>query len=336
MTKVIRRRPEPTERLRRLPESAAKTDKDETTPETASVHETVRHRPIPTETIPLQEESQTEAETAEDLAAEIMSENESAAEEENGLAQPDEEAASSETILKVADSKPTNAEPKHALGREMKGGKVNWTRANPKLPPRNDPITDQPSAEEPSQSPAADSTNPLNRPLFKPSKQPTKPSRQEESDSSFLDTLRKPYVLGTLGIAAAVLILLGFRYFRSDHVRLYPAHGRATFEGQPMPGALIMLEPVGMKDPPFPQPRATVNDDGSFVLGTYGKGDGVPPGEYRATVLWMLKMTNKQEIEGGALPKNVLPTRYSKFDTSGLTVQIGEGDNDIPAFQLKR
>ena len=67
-----------------------------------------------------------------------------------------------------------------------------------------------------------------------------------------------------------------------------------------------------------------------------GKGDGVPPGEYRAAVQWLVKPNNPQEIEGGALPKNYLPARYGKFETSGLTVQIGEGDNDIPAFQLKR
>jgi hypothetical protein len=53
-------------------------------------------------------------------------------------------------------------------------------------------------------------------------------------------------------------------------------------------------------------------------------------------VQWLVKKEKKDEVEGGALPVNVLPSRYGKFETSGLTVVIQEGDNDIPALQLNR
>jgi hypothetical protein len=96
-----------------------------------------------------------------------------------------------------------------------------------------------------------------------------------------------------------------------------------------------MFEPVWTNNPVFPLPRATVKDDGSFVLGTYKKEDGAPAGEYRVSVRWLVKL-KKEEVEGGALPVNVLPSRYSKSETSGLTAVIQEGDNDIPGLQLNR
>ena len=103
-----------------------------------------------------------------------------------------------------------------------------------------------------------------------------------------------------------------------------------------MPGALIVLEPVWTNEPVFPRPRGVVNDDGSFVLGTYKKEDGAPAGEYRVSVQWLVKKSKKEEVEGGALPVNVLPSRYSKSETSGLTAVIQQGDNDIPTLQLNR
>jgi hypothetical protein len=107
------------------------------------------------------------------------------------------------------------------------------------------------------------------------------------------------------------------------------------FAGKPTPGATILIEPLETKEPVFPLPRATVEEDGSFVLGTYAKGDGVPAGEYRVAVQWLMK-PNTKEVEGGALARNVLPPKYGKFETSGLTVQIEPRENDIPPLQLKR
>jgi hypothetical protein len=36
------------------------------------------------------------------------------------------------------------------------------------------------------------------------------------------------------------------------------------------------------------------------------------------------------------LPQSILPPKYGKFETSGLTVQIHEGENSLPALQLRR
>jgi hypothetical protein len=158
---------------------------------------------------------------------------------------------------------------------------------------------------------------------------------EEEEDSGFLATWRGRVALGIAGVAALVLVCLGWRLMRSDQVRVYPAHGQALFAGKPIPSASVQFDPVWTKDPSFPRPRATVRDDGSFVVGTYGQDDGAPPGEYRVAVQWLVK-AEKTEAEGGALPRNVLPPKYGKFETSGLTVTIDERENTLPPFQLRR
>ncbi len=73
-----------------------------------------------------------------------------------------------------------------------------------------------------------------------------------------------------------------------------------------------------------------VQEDGTFAVGTYGKDDGAPAGEYRVTV----QCFNK--VRGQDMPANVLPARYAAPDTSGLTVRIQEGDNQLSPIQLTR
>jgi hypothetical protein len=76
-----------------------------------------------------------------------------------------------------------------------------------------------------------------------------------------------------------------------------------------------------------------VKDDGSFVLETYGKEDGAPAGDYKVMVTQFEK-TDPGEGEGASLPLNLLPAQYGRFETSGLTVRIVQGENQIPALKL--
>jgi tetratricopeptide (TPR) repeat protein len=194
-------------------------------------------------------------------------------------------------------------------------------------------VASAPAARTEAAVPATE-RSPLARPVWKPRPRPArKAGADEETDSR--GTWRKRGVLAATGLAALVLIGLGSRYIHWDHVRVYPAHGQAAYEGKPIPNARIILDPAWTEDPPFPRPHALVKDDGSFVLGTYGKEDGAPPGEYRVSVQWLVQ-TQKIETEGNPLPRNLLPARYGNFATSGLSVQIQQGENLLPVLQLKR
>ncbi len=67
---------------------------------------------------------------------------------------------------------------------------------------------------------------------------------------------------------------------RPGEVPVYPVQGRVTYNGEPMPYAVVTFFPVGW---PFAQalkPRATADADGYYELTTYELTDGAPEGEY--------------------------------------------------------
>lgn len=172
----------------------------------------------------------------------------------------------------------------------------------------------------------------------KPSRPKKKPAKRKNADDaeSFLAKYRKPIPIA-LAAAAAVFLLcfIPMTMFGRSTVRVYKAHGKATFAGQPMANASILLHPEGDGEPEFPRPRATVNEDGSFVLGTYGKDDGAPAGEYTLSIQWFRKL-DKNALEDGVRPTNMLPNRYANPKTSRLTVHIVSGENELPPISLAR
>jgi hypothetical protein len=157
------------------------------------------------------------------------------------------------------------------------------------------------------------------------------PARKKEERSSFLQNWKRP-LTAAAGIAVVLLLLVVFRsalFGKGDRLSVYPARGQATFAGKPMSNATIFLHPVGVKDPRYPRPRAVVAEDGTFALGTYRKDDGAPAGEYRVTVQWFRKVADRD------VPVNVLPARLAGPETSGLSVRIEKGKNDLPPIQLR-
>jgi serine/threonine-protein phosphatase CPPED1 len=100
----------------------------------------------------------------------------------------------------------------------------------------------------------------------------------------------------------------------------HPVRGVAYFEGAPMPGAVVTLSMKGAKA------NGVVEADGSFVLTTYKAFDGAPAGEYQIAVTWR---------ESGKKGPSLLPARYTKAETSGLTAAIKEGSNDL-SLELKK
>jgi hypothetical protein len=163
-----------------------------------------------------------------------------------------------------------------------------------------------------------------------------RPSRRSEEDQgeAARPVWKRP---GPLAAVVAVVVLLYFspRLWTSHHARVYPARGQAFYDGQPIARASVVLFPTWTDAPDFPRPHGVVGEDGSFVLETYGNGDGAPPGEYKAVVTLFLKREG-EDFEGSGPPKNILPTKYASFKTSDLTVQIKAEPNEIPPLELKR
>lgn len=118
---------------------------------------------------------------------------------------------------------------------------------------------------------------------------------------------------------------------------LHTVRGQVLFENRPPEHALVVLHPLGRADGDAVRPRGEVGPDGTFVLSTYGARDGAPAGEYGVTVEWWQTSGSKKNPQGyDAPPVNRLPARYARVESSGLRVQVKEGDNQLPPFQLRR
>ena len=74
-----------------------------------------------------------------------------------------------------------------------------------------------------------------------------------------------------------------------------------------------------------------VGPAGTFRLSTYERDDGIPPGEYTATVVWFRGESD-----------NLLPAAYGKPETSPLKIKVTEspmisvGQTTLKTFALKR
>jgi hypothetical protein len=112
---------------------------------------------------------------------------------------------------------------------------------------------------------------------------------------------------------------------------VYPVHGQVSFEGQPIPGALVVFHPQGADDGQTEKSFAKSGPDGTFTLATYESADGAPAGNYLVTVeLWLSSGT------GDEGPTSRLPPRYANPNTSGLTATVEAAPNELKPFELKR
>jgi hypothetical protein len=68
---------------------------------------------------------------------------------------------------------------------------------------------------------------------------------------------------------------------------VFPVKGQVLdADGKPAAGAKLIFHPPDMKDPAAVSPVAIVDEDGTFTLTTYNKGDGAPAGNYAVTIQW--------------------------------------------------
>jgi hypothetical protein len=112
----------------------------------------------------------------------------------------------------------------------------------------------------------------------------------------------------------------------------YPVTGKVVLPGGKAPEhATVVLHPVDESGPDVVKPSGKVEKDGTFSLTTYESRDGAPAGKYYVTVeLWLASG------KGDEGPKNRLPARYARPETSGLTATVSPSPTDLQPIVLKR
>lgn len=117
---------------------------------------------------------------------------------------------------------------------------------------------------------------------------------------------------------------------QSKKVPTFPVAGKVLIGGKPVAHAIVVLHPDGAEQN-ADRPRATTNADGSFTIQTTDGQEGAPAGRYRITVEQWLASARADEG-----PSNRLPAKYAKPESSGLTVTVVAGPNELQPIVLKK
>jgi hypothetical protein len=141
-------------------------------------------------------------------------------------------------------------------------------------------------------------------------------------------------------VLALVCALSGAGCGGSKFKTTYPARGQVLCDGKPVTGIKVVL--ISQEDnDPLVRPSGTVDADGRFELSTYASGDGAPAGSYTVTIMAPLPEPKGQAGTKAASKPPAPPTlpvsaRYSKPETSGLTVVVEAKDNELPPLTVTK
>jgi hypothetical protein len=106
-----------------------------------------------------------------------------------------------------------------------------------------------------------------------------------------------------------------------ERPKTFPVRGKVTHKGQPVPKGTITFQPD--------QGQPAVGDiqpDGTYQLTTFSPGDGAVAGHYRVFVIANTADPTKMpgSSPGWTPPKDLVPQKYSKPETSGLETTVSE------------
>lgn len=153
-------------------------------------------------------------------------------------------------------------------------------------------------------------------------------------------------VLGCLGILAGIAGC-GSGGRPADRPKTAPATVTVICDGQPLEGASVVLTST---DPARRGAMGMTDAAGIAKLMTFEAGDGAIPGEYKVAIQkaegapqQSVSMENYDEYrkksksgQSSGSAKSVVPAKYTKADTSGLTAKVEKGAENSFKFELQK
>ena len=138
-------------------------------------------------------------------------------------------------------------------------------------------------------------------------------------------------------LASLLLGLVAFVGCGSGGPALVKAKGKVLVDGNPAPGAIVLLHP----DSPANSAVANGITDANGVFAPLtGTDEGIAEGTYRVTVVWPdPKMSGGDgTLQFGASqskdPPDLLKGRYVMRDKSKLTVTVSRSNPELPPLEL--
>lgn len=136
------------------------------------------------------------------------------------------------------------------------------------------------------------------------------------------------------GLAAGLLMLVVG--CGDDRLKTYPVTGTVLYNGQPLAGVEIAFHAVDPKKNVGYPPHAKTDKDGKFKLTSYLTDDGCPDGEFKVALAFAVEVAGGDD--GGDQTKRLafqVPVKYHKGETSGISVTIKAGTNELEPFKLE-
>lgn len=112
--------------------------------------------------------------------------------------------------------------------------------------------------------------------------------------------------------------------------------GAVTYKGAPLADATVIFVPQGHTHGAVGRTDA----QGKFSLQTFDPGDGAVPGEFKVTIRKVeARPAPAAESDDAEIPevpeKSLIPVKYNRPQTSGLTASVAEGQANEFTFELK-
>lgn len=121
-------------------------------------------------------------------------------------------------------------------------------------------------------------------------------------------------------VALSIIPLVGCEASVATH----PVTGTVVLaDGTPASGGIIKFR-TKSEEGETVKAHGQIQPDGSFRLTTYQDGDGALEGDYE--VILFSPATGDGQ---GAVAVPHFPTKYRKYETSGLKFHVGPGENDF-------
>lgn len=143
-----------------------------------------------------------------------------------------------------------------------------------------------------------------------------------------------PTARGVTTLVLFVALGCGSKEKAQEQQPTTPARGVVVYKGRPIGDASVGFISLDNKV----RGGGRTDNVGSFVLSTYGKDDGIPPGRYRVTVA----VSGVKELEPGVLApepeggfKSPIPSKYANPTTTDLLVEVKEGGKNDFTIELK-
>jgi hypothetical protein len=136
-------------------------------------------------------------------------------------------------------------------------------------------------------------------------------------------------------LALATTFISGCGGGVDDAPAIAPVKGVVTLDGQPVTSGTITFVPASTMGTSGPASTAEISSDGTYTLAA-AAGLGAVIGNHWVSVECPVVEGINSSSADGVAPVNVsaapcnIPARYGVARSSGVTVEVKEGENDIP------